>query len=172
MARGRAETILIHGAAGGVGAFAAQLAKWRGATVIGVDAAANADYLKEIGIDRVIDFSKQPFDEVVGKVDAVLDTIGGDVEARSWKVLKPGGVLASTVAQQLTPPADVASGVRGAPVNGALANPHLAEIAKLLDDGVVKVAVAEVLPLSEARKAHELSQAGRGRGKIVLKVAD
>lgn len=166
------QTILIHGAAGAVGSFAAQLAKLHGAKVIGTDAAKNESYLRELGVDQVIDYAKQRFDEVVHNVDAVLDTIGGDVEKRSWTVLKPGGVLASTVAQQLVPPEDAAPGVRGAPVNGGLATPKLGEIANLVEAGTVKLLVSEVLPLAEARKAHELSQSGKVAGKIVLKVRD
>jgi NADPH:quinone reductase-like Zn-dependent oxidoreductase len=115
------QTILIHGAAGGVGSFAAQLAKWRGARVIGTGSSKNEGFLREHGVDQFIDYTKQSFDEVVHDIDAVLDTIGGDVEKRSWRVLKPGGVLASVVARQLSPPQDAAPNVRGAPVNGGLA---------------------------------------------------
>ena len=80
------QTILIHGAAGGVGSFAVQLAKWRGAKVLGTASAKNEEYLRKLGVDQVIDYTKQPFDTVVHDVDAVFDTIGGDVEARSWRV--------------------------------------------------------------------------------------
>lgn len=165
------QTILIHGAAGGVGSFAAQLAKWRGARVIGTASAKNESFLRELGVDQFVDYQKRPFEEVVQDVDAVLDTIGGDVEKRSWKVLKPGGVLASLVAQQLSPPRNAAPGSRGVPVNAGLAAPRLVEIAKLLDAGTVKVTVSEVLSLAEARRAQEMSQSGHVRGKVVLNVA-
>jgi NADPH:quinone reductase-like Zn-dependent oxidoreductase len=165
------QTILIHGAAGGVGSFAAQLAKWRGARVIGTASAKNESFLRELGVDQFVDYQKQPFEEIVQDVDAVLDTIGDDVEKRSWKVLRPGGVLASLVAQQLSPPQDAAPGSRGVLVNGSKATPRLVEIAKLLDAGTVKVDVSEVLLLAEARKAQEMSQSGHVRGKIVLNVA-
>jgi NADPH:quinone reductase-like Zn-dependent oxidoreductase len=165
------QTILIHGAAGGVGSFAAQLAKWKGARVIGTSSASNESYLRELGVDQVVDYRKQPFDEVVQNVDAVLDTIGGDVEKRSWNVLKPGGVLASLVAQKLTPPQNATPGLRGVAVSANLANPHLAEIATLLDAGTVKVNVSDVLPLAEARRAQEMSESGHVRGKVVLNVA-
>ena len=98
------QTILIHGAAGGVGSFAVQLAKWRGAKVLGTASAKNEGYLRGLGIDQVIDYATQPFDTILRDVDAVFDTIGGEVETRSWRVLKPGGVLASIVTQKLTPP--------------------------------------------------------------------
>ena len=154
----------------GSASFAVQLAKWRGAKVLGTASAKNESYLRELGVDQVIDYTKQPFDTVVHDVDAVFDTIGGDVETRSWKVLKPGGVLASIVAQKLTPPKDAPAGVRGV-TNFSLPDSKLGEIAKLVDAGTLKVTVSEMLPLAEARKAQELSQSGHVRGKIVLKVA-
>ena len=164
------QTILIHGAAGGVGSYAVQLAKWRGAKVLGTASARNESYLRELGVDQVIDYAKQPFDAVVREVDAVFDTIGGDVETRSWKVLKPGGVLASIVTQKLTPPKDAPANVRGV-TNFSVPDSKLGEIAKLVDAGTLRVTVSETLPLAEARKAHELSQSGHIRGKIVLAVA-
>jgi NADPH:quinone reductase-like Zn-dependent oxidoreductase len=114
---------------------------------------------------------KQPFDSVVRDVDAVFDTIGGDVETRSWRVLKPGGVLASIVTQKLTPPKDAPANVRGV-TNFSLPDSKLGEIATLLDAGTLKVTVSETLPLAEARRAQELSQSGHTRGKIVLTVAN
>jgi NADPH:quinone reductase-like Zn-dependent oxidoreductase len=164
------QTILIHGAAGGVGSFAVQLANWRGAKVLGTASAKNQSYLRELGVDQAIDYTKQPFDTVAHDVDAVFDTIGDDVEKRSWSVLKPGGVLASIVAQKLTPPKDAPAGVRGV-TNSSLPDSKLGEIAKLIDAGTLKVTVSETLPLAEARKAQELSQSGHVRGKIVLNVA-
>jgi len=164
------QTILIHGAAGGVGSFAVQLAKWRGAKVLGTASAKNESHLRALGVDQVIDYARQPFEEVVHGIDAVFDTIGGDVEARSWNVLRPGGVLASIVAQQLTPPKDAPTGARGV-TNFSLPDSKLGEIANLIDAGTLKVVVTEVQPLAEAQKAHVLSQAGHVRGKIVLKVA-
>ena len=164
------QTILIHGAAGGVGSFAVQLAKWRGARVLGTASAKNEAYLRDLGVDQVIDYTKQPFDAVVHDIDAVFDTIGGDVETRSWSVLKPGGVLASIVAQKLTPPKDAPPGVRGV-TNSSLPDSKLREIAGLVDAGTLKLTVSQTLPLAEARKAQELSQSGHVRGKIVLNVA-
>jgi NADPH:quinone reductase-like Zn-dependent oxidoreductase len=163
------QTVLIHRAAGGVGMFAVQLAKWRGAKVIATASAMNAGLLRELGADQVIDYAKDRFDKVAKGVDAVFDSLGGDVEKRSWKVLKPGGVLASIVAQKLTPPEDAPPGVRGV-TSFSVPTSKLGEIARLIDAGAIKVVVSDVLPLAEARKAQELSQSGHARGKIVLRV--
>ena len=94
----RGQTVLIHGAAGGVGSFAVQFAKWKGAYVIGTASSKNAEFLKGIGCDEVIDYRNQQFEEIVSNLDVVLDTIGGDTLERSWGVLKPGGFLVTTVA--------------------------------------------------------------------------
>jgi len=164
------QKILIHAAAGGVGSFAAQLAKWKGAYVIGTASGQNQSFLRELGVDEPIDYEKTRFEDLVRDVDAVFDTIGGDTQKRSWKVLKKGGILVSIVA---TPSAEEAAkmGVRQAHVwmspNGA----ELTEIAGLVDSGKLKPIVETVLPLAEARRAHELSQTGHTRGKIVLRVA-
>jgi len=166
----KGETILIHGAAGGVGTFAVQLAKWSGAHVIATSSGHNAAFLRELGADAVIDYGKQRFEEVTPKVDAVLDTVGGDTQARSFSVIKPGGVLVSIVGP---PRADEAQrrGVRAAAMVARNDLGVLAEITRLLQDNVIRPIVAEVLPLAEARRAHQLSQGGHVRGKIVLRVA-
>jgi len=163
------QTLLIHAAAGGVGTFAVQFAKWRGATVIGTASAANGDLLRALGVDRVVDYGKQRFEDAVPKVDAVLDTIGGETQVRSWRIIKSGGALASLVGDQWagTPPADV----RKISVFGAMAAPQLGEITKLIDAGIVKPIISEVLPLSEAKRAHEHLETGHTKGKIVLHVS-
>jgi NADPH:quinone reductase-like Zn-dependent oxidoreductase len=164
------QKVLIHAAAGGVGSFAVQLAKWKGAHVIGTASAKNQAFLRELGTDDPIDYEKMRFDDVVDGVDLVFDTIGGDTQERSWKVLKKGGVLISVVqppAAELVAKYGVHAEMLGMQPNSA----QLAEIAKLVDSGQVKVVVERVLPLFEARQAHELSEKGRTRGKIVLKVA-
>ena len=91
------QTVLVHGGAGGVGGYAVQIAKQRGATVIATASAANHDYVRDLGADEVIDYTATPFEDGVHDVDLVLDTIGGDVQERSWAVLKPGGILVSLV---------------------------------------------------------------------------
>jgi NADPH:quinone reductase-like Zn-dependent oxidoreductase len=164
------ETVLIHGAAGGVGHIAVQLAKWRGAKVIGTTS-RNRDFLLGIGADEVIDYSKVPFETAVSGVDVVLDTIGGDTQERSWKVLKPGGVLVSVI-QAPSPDTAGAHGVRGAFVySSPPIGPTLAQLAKLVDQGIVRPVVSAVLPLNDIRKAHEMVEGKHTCGKVVLQVA-
>ncbi|MEO6004667.1 MAG: NADP-dependent oxidoreductase [Opitutus sp.] len=163
------QRILIHAAAGGVGHLAVQLAKWKGALVIGTAAARNHAFLRELGVDQVIDYTTERFEDVVQPVDVVLDTMGGDTQERSWKVLKPGGILISIISP---PKAEVAAkhGVRQAFVFTQPNATQLGEIAKLADAEKLKVIVETVLPLSDATRGQELSERGHGRGKIVLRV--
>lgn len=163
------QRVLVHAAAGGVGHFAVQLAKWKGAHVIGTASQANHDLLRRLGADEMIDYRTTRFEDVVHDVDVVLDTIAGEIQQRSWKTLRKGGVLVSILGE---PSADEAAahGVRG---TSAFVQPNaeqLAEIAKLVDAGKLSPAVEEVLPLTDARQAQELSQSGHVRGKIVLRV--
>ena len=126
------KTILINGAAGGVGTFAVQLAKWAGASVIGTGSAGNAQFLRELGVDRFLDYTKEPPD-AAGKVDAVLDTVGGEGQARLWFAVEPGGVLASIVGPP--PEAGKPEGVRGVAVMGDKAIPQLPRLAELIGFG-------------------------------------
>jgi NADPH:quinone reductase-like Zn-dependent oxidoreductase len=163
------QTVLIHAAAGGVGHFAVQFARWKGARVIGTASAKNAGFVQGLGAEAVIDYRSTRFEEEVGEVDVVFDLIGGDTQERSWQVLKKGGILVATLGIS-SPEAAAARGVQG---EGILVHPdaaQLAQIAALIDAGEVKPAVTEVLPLAQAVRAHELSQAGHVRGKIVLQV--
>ncbi len=164
------QTILIHAAAGGVGSFAVQLAKWKGARVIGTGSAASETFIRKLGADQFIDYKEQRFENVAWNVDAVLDNVGDDTVARSWKSLRPGGVLASVAAQNLTPPPDAPKGVRGVNAMGSAALPELKQLGDLIDKGTVKVQVTKVLPLSEAGTATGLVQAGHSRGKLALKI--
>jgi len=134
------------------------------------DDAARQAFLRELGVDEPIDYEKTRFEDVVHDVDVVLDTLGGDSQNRSWKVLKKGGILVSVVAP---PSADEAAkhGVRSAFFSAQPSSSRLSEIAKLVDAGKLKPVVETVLPLSDARRAHELNETGHARGKIVLKVA-
>jgi NADPH:quinone reductase-like Zn-dependent oxidoreductase len=163
------QTLLIHAAAGGVGTFAVQFAKWRGATVIGTASAANADLLRSLGVDQVIDYGKHRFEDAVPKVDAVLDSIGGETQARSWGIIKSGGALASLVGDQWA--GEPRSDIRKISVFGAMAAPQLGEITQLIDAGIVKPIISEVLPLSEVKRAHEHIETGHAKGKIVLHVS-
>jgi NADPH:quinone reductase-like Zn-dependent oxidoreductase len=170
-ALGNEQRILIHGAAGGVGSFAVQLAKWKGAYVIGTASTENQAFLRELGVDQAIDYEKARFDDVVHNVDVVFDTIGGDTRERSWKVVKKGGILVSIVGPPPSVDEAAKHGVRSAFFLAQTNASQLAEIAKLVDSGKVYPIVETVLPLAEARRAHELTEKGHARGKIVLKVA-
>jgi len=163
------QRVLIHAAAGGVGTLAVQLAKERGAYVIGTASARNHDYLRALGVDQVVDYATERFEETVKPVDLVFDTMGGETQNLSWTVLKRGGILVSIVNP---PSAEIAAshGVRQAFVFTQPNAGQLAEIAKLVDAKKLKVIVETVLPLAEARRAQELSEAGHTRGKIVLRV--
>ena len=161
------QKILIHAAAGGVGHYAVQFAKWAGAPVMGTASHRNHDFLKSIGAHETIDYNTTPFEEVVHDADVVLDTMGGEVWQRSWKVLKKGGVMVSTL--------------RGPEAGGTEAlnklcahvfvqpdAAQLGEIAALIDNGHVRPEISRVFLLREADKAHIASQNGHTRGKIVL----
>lgn len=167
----RGQTVLIHGAAGGVGTFAVQLAKWKGTHVIGTASSKNAEFLKSIGCDEVIDYRNQRFEEIVSDLDVVLDTIGGDTLERSWGVLKPGGFLVTTVAE-IPEGVPQKYGVRAERLMTQADGKELAQIAAIIDEQKIKPIVTTVLPLTDARKAHEMSESGHARGKIVLRVAE
>jgi NADPH:quinone reductase-like Zn-dependent oxidoreductase len=165
------QRILIHGGSGGVGHVAVQLAKWKGAHVFGTASTKNQELLRELGVDEPIDYTKQKFEDVARDVDLVLDLIGGETQERSWSVLKKGGVLLSLVQPPSVEKAK-ALGVRAAFVAGHPSGAQLAEIAKIIDSGKLAPVIDRIIPLSEVRRAHELSQSGHVRGKIVLRVKD
>ncbi len=165
------QKILIHAAAGGVGGFAVQFAKWKAAHVIGTASADHADYVRQLGADEIIDYRKMKFEEVARDVDVVLDTIGGETQERSWRVLNRGGTLVSLVQPPSQEKAAV-HGARGIMMRQKVNGEHLATIADLVVSGKIKVNVETVLPLKEARKAQELSQKGHAGGKIVIEVRD
>ncbi|MFY9924857.1 MAG: NADP-dependent oxidoreductase [Opitutaceae bacterium] len=163
------QRVLIHAAAGGVGSLAVQLAKWKGAVVIGTASARNHDFLRNLGIDQVVDYEREKFEDMVQPVDVVLDTMGGEIQERSWKVLKRGGILISIV----SPPsveAAAAHGVRQAFVFIKPSADQLTSIAALVDAEKLKAIVETTLPLSDATRGQELSERGHTRGKIVLRV--
>jgi NADPH:quinone reductase-like Zn-dependent oxidoreductase len=167
----KGQSVLIHGAAGGVGTFAVQFAKWKGAHVIGTASAENAQFLRDMGANEVIDYKNQRFEDVVSNVDVVLDTVGGDTLERSWKVLKPEGFLVTTIGSipEGTPEK---YGVRAKTLMTTSDGKELAQIAAIIDEKQIKPIVTTVLPLAEARKAHEMSESRHARGKIVLRVAE
>jgi len=163
------QTVLIHGAAGGVGHFAVQLAKWKGAHVIATASGDGVGLVRSLGGDEVIDYKAIDFEQAVCSVDVVLDVIGGETQKRSWQTLKKGGVLVSTVGIA-DHDAPATFGVRGESFLARADAQQLKEIARIIDEGRVRPIVSAVLPLEEARMAHEMIQTGSTRGKIVLKV--
>ena len=165
------QTVLIHGGSGGVGTFAVQVAKARGAKVVATASTANQDLLKQLGADVAIDYTKQKFEDVAKDVDVVLDSVGKDTLARSYGVVKKGGFIVSIVARP--DPAELDKhGIRGAALSVEPNADELAEIGKLIDQKKIKVIVSQTFPLSEAMKAQEQVATGHTRGKIVLKVAE
>lgn len=165
------QTVLIHAASGGVGHFAVQLARWQGARVIGTASAGNADFVTSLGANQVIDYRNKRFEDLVKDVDVVLDTMGGDTQRRSWKVLKKAGILVSTISIS-SPEIAAEHGVRGVEVIARADSSQLTRIAALVDEGAVKPVVSVTMPLLDAAKALEMSRQGHIRGKMVLKVAD
>jgi NADPH:quinone reductase-like Zn-dependent oxidoreductase len=164
------QTILIHAAAGGVGHMAVQLAKLRGAKVIGT-ASTHIDFLKELGVDEAIDYNTTAFEKAVKDVDVVLDLMGGDTQERSWSVLKPGGLLLSPV-QFPSPETAAQHGVRAQMVASVPpVGEALEELASLADSGQIRVVISSILPLQEIRKAHEMYERKDTKGKIALQIA-
>jgi NADPH:quinone reductase-like Zn-dependent oxidoreductase len=163
------QTVLIQGAGGGVGTFAVQFAAAKGAHVIATEDGSKTALLRELGATEVIDYTTTRFEEVARDVDVVLDLVGGEVQARSFAVLKPGGILVTTMGQ---PDADAAS-ARGVRAGGIMTqgNPaQLREIAGMIDRGAIRPIVSQVFPLAEAREAHMVLDAGKAFGKLVLRV--
>ena len=165
------QSILIHGGSGGVGSFAMQIAKARGARVIATASTANQDLLKQLGADVAIDYTKTRFEEIAKDVDAVLDPVGKETLARSYSVVKKGGIVMSLVA--LPSRSELGErGIRGAAISVHADAEDLAEIARLIDAGKIKPIVTQVLPLSEAIEAQRQAATHHTRGKVVLRIAD
>ena len=165
------QTVLIHGGSGGVGSFAIQIAKAHGARVIATASTTNQDLLKQLGADVAIDYTKQKFEEMARNVDLVLDPVGRDTLARSYGVVKKGGIVVTIVSR-----CDEAElkkhEIRGASLSSHPDANELTEITKLIDAGKIKPIVSQVLPLADAAKADTQAETHHTRGKIVLKIAD
>ncbi|CAJ0857605.1 Quinone oxidoreductase 1 [Ralstonia mannitolilytica] len=161
------QSVLIHGAAGGVGSAAVQLARLAGAYVIGTASGANGDYVKSLGATEFIDYRADDFAKRVAGVDLVLDLIGGETQAKSWSVLKPGGTLVSTVAKPDLARAHEAQAT-GRHFATRSDGPLLENVAALHASGEMRVHIESVFPLFEAGRALDLSRAGHVRGKVVL----
>lgn len=160
--------ILITGASGAVGSMAVQLAKVKGAHVIGTGSGRNEEFVRKLGADEFIDYKRAKFEEEMSGVDVVFDTVGGDTQERAFQTLKRGGVLVSTV----NPPSAEKAKEFGVTVAMVVMIPkpdQLAEINRLVESGKLKVRVATVLPLVEVKKAHQLSSSGHADGKIILR---
>jgi NADPH:quinone reductase-like Zn-dependent oxidoreductase len=165
------QTVLIHGGSGGVGSFAVQIAKARGAKVIATASSANQDLLKQLGADVAIDYTKTNFEEVAKDVDVVLDTVGGDTLARSYATTKKGGIVTSLRGRPDQAALD-RYGIRGASISAKPNADELAQIGSLIDQKKIKVIVSRVLPLTEAAQADRQAETHHTRGKIVLRIAD
>ena len=163
------ETILIQGGAGGVASFAIQVAKHIGARVITTASARNAAYLREIGADVVIDYNTTDFTKAVSNIDAVFETVGGDVATRSFAVLKAGGRAAFIASGPKAPVPERTDVTSLRPAVGR-DRPHLERVTKLYEAGVVRVPPIELYSLSDAAEAHRRSEAMHVRGKLVFKV--
>jgi NADPH:quinone reductase-like Zn-dependent oxidoreductase len=165
------QSVLIHGAAGNVGAYAVQLAKLAGLHVVATAASADLDYVRALGAERVVDYKKERLEESLTGLDVVLDTVGGDTQQRSLRVLKPGGILVSVVSA--VPEAQQKRyGIRAAYFYVDVTTARLNKITELFDSRKLVTDVGTVLPLEEARLAHEmLGGAPHKRGKIVLSIA-
>jgi len=164
------QRLLVQGGAGGVGGLAVQLARWKGAPVIATTSTGNVDYVRSLGADEVIDYTTTTFEDAGDDVDVVLDTVGGKVTDRSWKVLKPGGILV-VVAGMPEPEKAAAHGVRTSGVQSPQdSRPVLQELATLIEAGSLVAQVGQVFPLSDAAAAHAVAETGHGRGRIVLRI--
>ncbi len=164
-----ARTALVHAAAGGVGHLAVQLARWKGARVVGTASSANADFLRSLGAEPV-DYAQDRFEEAVGEVDLALVAGGGDVTDRTLGVVRRGGVLVSIRSE----PSQEEARRRGVRAERILVRPHggqLARISSLADAGHLRPVIAAEIPLEEVNRAFALSETGHVRGKVVLRVA-
>jgi NADPH:quinone reductase-like Zn-dependent oxidoreductase len=169
------QRVLIHGAAGGVGNYAVQLARRIGAHVIGTASSKNLEFVRMLGAETVIDYTTTPLEQVVHEIDVVVDPLGGEIQDRSWPLLKPGGILVA-VGHPSAKEMAAKYGVRTASTvlaqrvpSGHLTEP-LREISTLIESGCLLPQLGKVFPLEEAAQA--LSETGHGRGRIVLHIAN
>lgn len=165
----RGQQVLIHGAAGGVGVFAVQLAHWRGAYTIATASSGNLDFVRSLGADRVLDYQTTRFEDMVRDVDVVFDGVGGETLERSWGVLAKGGKLV-TVATQSAQAADQRA--RDAFMLVEANSSQLHDIANLIDAGDLHVFVEDIFPMARVREAYARAERGKMRGKIVLRVTE
>lgn len=164
------KTVLVNGAAGGVGHLAVQLAKWKGAHVIAVASGKHESFLHELGADEFIDYTKSPPEDIAHDVDLVLDTLGGPTTGRFLRTLKRGGALFPVFLGFSDAEEAAKLGVTVSMTQVRSNGPQLEELGCLLDAGTVRVAIDSMFPLADARKAHERAAGGHIQGKILLTV--
>jgi NADPH:quinone reductase-like Zn-dependent oxidoreductase len=163
------QKVLIHAAAGGVGSIAVQIARIFGCYVIGTASEKNIGFVRNLGAQEVIDYKSQDFSEMLNDIDVVLDTIGGPTRENSWKVLKEGGMMMSIINppdEEIARQYKVRTGYIFVKSNGHV----LESLAHLIDTGKLKPVVGSIFKLEEIKQAQELSQSGRAKGKIVIKI--
>ena len=166
------QSVLIHGAGGNVGAYAVQLANQAGLRVFATASSADVPFVQKIGAHTVVDYKRTRFEEAVPMVDIVLDMVGSDTTGRSFTVIKPGGILVSVVSKP-TPPPDRLNDIRVAFFLAEVTTERLDKITNLFNRGKLTARVGTVLPLEDARMAHEMLAGARHLpGKIVLKMTD
>jgi NADPH:quinone reductase-like Zn-dependent oxidoreductase len=163
------QKVLIHAGAGGVGSIAIQLAKAKGAHVIATASAAKSALVKSLGADEVIDYRAQDFSQVARDMDVVFDTVGGEVQEKSWSVLKPGGFLVS-ITDRPSEDRAKAEGKRAGFVFIGPNAPILTELAGMVDAGQVRPIIGAEYGLNDTARAQEASETGRATGKIVIYV--
>ena len=165
------QNVLVHGGSGGVGSFAIQIAKARGAKVIATASTANRDLLKQLGADVAIDYTKTKFEDLAKDVDVVLDPVGRDTLARSYGVVKKGGIVTSLVSRVDQAELDK-HGIRGTSISVKPNATELDEITKLIEQKKIRPIVSQIFPLKEAAKADEQAATHHTRGKMVIKIAE
>lgn len=168
------QTVLIHGAAGGVGSSAVQFARLKDARVIATAGARNQDFVRSLGAETVVDYLAKPFEEVAREVDLVLDTIGGETLRRSFSVVRSGGLIVSLLEE---PSQELARQHNIRAIKNFVSQPYpsshlLQTIAQLASDGRITLPLERVFAFDAAAQAHQLSQTGHGRGRIVLHISD
>jgi NADPH:quinone reductase-like Zn-dependent oxidoreductase len=164
------QTALVAGAAGGVGHFAVQFAKMAGARAIGTGSTRNRDFVLGLGADEYVDYTKQDVSEAVSGADLAFDTVGGDTTASLLPAVREGGTLV-TIAGGPPEKAARERGVRAELLVMSPKSEQLARVAELVASAVVRVEIAEVIPIADVARAHELSESGHVRGKLVLRIA-
>ena len=168
----KGKTVLVNGAAGGVGHFLVQIAKWQGARVIAVASGRHEALLRDLGVDQFIDYTKSSPEELVRDADLVVDAVGGPASSRFLRTLKRGGALFPIFPLGFDGFDEAAQlGITVSSTQVRSSGAQLAQLATLLDDGTIRVVIDSTYPLAEARQAHERAARGNIQGKLVLTVA-